>query len=197
MEAPRYYSRLGHTQATRANLPHWSQACACFVTFRLADSLPESLLAPLRESKTVWVAQHPQPWNDQEQTEYNALFGEQVQDWLDQGYGACVLKETEIRQIVESTLKHFDGVRYSLYAYVVMPNHVHVLFMPTEGYDVAGILKSWKSYSARMINQHLGKSGPLWQKESWDRLVRSVEQFDAYRAYIRKNSPALAFDAYR
>ena len=132
-----------------------------------------------------------------EQTEYRALFGARLQDWIDAGHGSCVLKIPEVRQIVESTLRHFDGIRYTLYAYVVMPNHVHVLFMPAEGFEIANILKSWKGYSGLAINRRLGLTGPLWQKESWDTLVRSVEQFNAFRAYIRKNSATLAYDAYR
>jgi len=78
-----------------------------------------------------------------------------------------------------------------------MPNHVHVLFMPTQGFGVPTIVQAWKGFTAKAINRTLGRAGTVWQKESWDRLVRNVEQFNAYRAYIRGNSASLAFDVYR
>jgi len=107
------------------------------------------------------------------------------------------LRQDEMRQIVENCLRHFPDVRYSLYAFVVMPNHVHVLFMPEEGFDGRGIVQDWKSFSAKEINRALGKKGVVWQKESYDHLVRNVREFDRCRAYIRGNDKCLAYDAYR
>jgi len=197
MEVPQFYSRHGETVATRANLPHWSQRCACFVTFRLADSLPQEKLAELASEREAWMEVHPQPWDEETEQAYFEMFDERVQNWLDAGAGECLLARREIREIVESSLRHFADKKYSLYSYVVMPNHVHVLFMATEGFDIPTVLQAWKGFTAKAINIALGRSGAVWQKESWDRLVRNVEQFDAYRAYIRGNNASLAFDAYQ
>jgi len=197
MEAPQYYSRLGAMIATRANLPHWSQRCACFATFRLADSLPQEKLAALAAEREAWFLAHPEPWDVETEREYFDLFDDRVQKWLDLGAGACLLARPGVRDIVESSLRHFADVRYALYSFVVMPNHVHVLFMPTEGFDVPSIMQGWKGYTAKAINVALGRTGSVWQKESWDRLVRNVEQFNAYRAYIRGNNASLAYDAYQ
>ena len=197
MKPPRYYSRMAKTVVGRGgNLPHWTQTCATFVTFRLADSLPQSKLATYNAERDSWLADHAEPWADDVRAEYNKLFPKRLQRWLDAGYGSCVLREDAIRRIMEDCLRHFSDIRYSLYAYVVMPNHVHVLFMPEEGFDGRMIVRNWKSYTAKAIDLKLGRVGTVWQKESYDHLVRDVNEFNACRNYIRQNNPALAFDAY-
>jgi len=192
-----FFSRDAATIVTRANLPHWSQRCACFVTFRLADALPREKLAQFSAERDEWLAAHPEPWNAAAAEAYHAEFDGRMQEWLDAGSGACLLRLPEVRLVVEDALRHFDGIRYSLYAYVVMPNHVHILFMPMEGFDIPTILHSWKSYTAKAINKVLRREGAVWQKESWDRMIRNARQFNATRSYIVGNDPNLAFDAYR
>lgn len=92
--------------------------------------------------------------------------------------------------VVADALRHFDGERYELASFVVMPNHV-VLFRPLDGYALGEIVKSWKGFTAREINKGMGKSGSLWQDEYWDRLIRSERHFHKVAEYIRKN-PAKA-----
>jgi REP element-mobilizing transposase RayT len=92
-----------------------------------------------------------------------------------------------MRWALGKTLRFFDGERYALEAFVVMPNHVHVLVTPREEHGLSEILHSWKSYSAKEINKLVSRGGMLWQKESYDHLVRSEEQFAHYRRYIREN----------
>jgi putative transposase len=87
--------------------------------------------------------------------------------------------------MVAGALRHFDGARYELESFVVMPNHVHVLVTPREGEKLSEITHSWKSYTAHKINDHLGRDGTLWQKESYDHLVR--KQFHHYRRYVHAN----------
>ena len=196
--APNFYTGRGMVLATRANLPHWNKSStASFVTFRLADALPQEKLLKLEESRTAWLAAHPQPWDVETTKEYFSTFDETVQSWLDAGYGSCVLRNAECRRIVEETLWHFAGERHQLYAYVVMPNHVHVLFMPTEGWTLSGTVAGWKKFTARRLNDALGREGPLWQKESFDTLVRSERHFTTIVGYIKRNDPAKAWVAYR
>ena len=196
--APNFYSGRGIVMATHANLPHWNKAItASFVTFRLADSLPQEKLLRLQESRTAWLAVHPQPWDEATAREYFGNFSEPVQGWLDAGYGSCVLKDESCRQIVEDALWHFAGERYHLYAYVVMPNHVHVLFMPTEGRILSRIVADWKSFTAHKINELRGTDGTVWQKESFDTLIRSQRHFQTVIIYIRKNDLMRAWVAYQ
>jgi hypothetical protein len=71
--------------------------------------------------------------------------------------------------------------------WVVMPNHVHALVRPLEGNELPMILHSWKSFSAHAANQELKRTGPFWQKESYDHIVRSAEELNRIREYIRRN----------
>jgi len=194
--SPNFYTGRGTIVATRANLPHWNKAnTAAFVTFRLADSLPQEKLLPLEDARRDWLAAHPQPRDDATAREYYASFDERVQEWLDAGYGSCILAEDSNRQIVEEALWHFAGERYALYAYVVMPSHVHVLFMPAGANTLSAVVAGWKQFSAHAIHAANGEKGALWQKESFDTLVRSERHFKTILSYIKRNDPQRAWVA--
>ena len=106
---------------------------------------------------------------------------------LHAGSGACVLRDPQNADVVRGALRHFDGERYALDEFVVMPNHVHVLVKPLAGNGLADILHSWKSYTANQLNRRLGRTGQLWQHESFDHLVRNEAAMEAIRRYIREN----------
>jgi putative ATPase len=173
---------------TKRNLPHWQRDAAIYyVTFRLADSLPQSELNVWREERDAWRDAHPEPWPDDAWAEYHRLFSVRMEAWLDHGYGACVLAEPALRQEVEACLRHFDGERYRLHAFVIMPNHVHMLLEPLPGNRLDTILHGIKGVSARRCNECLGKSGTFWMDESFDHIVRSEAQLAHYLDYIREN----------
>jgi REP element-mobilizing transposase RayT len=90
-------------------------------------------------------------------------------------------------EVVAGALRHFDGVRYKLYAWCVMPNHVHVVFLPFEGFSLSDIVHSWKSFSAQRINSSWGRRGTLWQREYYDHLIRNGEQFSRAVRYVAEN----------
>ncbi len=145
----RPFDKDGEVSRRRRNLPHWEQeGCTYFVTFRLADSLPKRKMDGLQREKEVWLRHHPQPWSESDRNEQERRFVQKIQAWLDQGDGGCELKSPEIGGIVESALRYFDGQRYALDEFVIMPNHVHALFQPMEGQSLERTLHSWKSYSA-------------------------------------------------
>lgn len=178
-------------------LPHWFQEGKTqFVTFRLADSLPQTKLAELAAFKTEWLKEHPQPWDEKVKSEYNYLIGERIDGWLDAGYGSCALKDPEVRRIVTDAFLFFNEKRYILHALVVMPNHVHVLLTPAEGYDVITTIGNIKSFTATKINKLLGKSGDFWQRNSFDRMLRCADDFQAKMDYIIHNPDALSHDTY-
>ena len=169
------------------HLPHWKQASVTyFVTFRLGDSLPAGRLKAWKLEKEQWLKDHPRPWTNAENREHSRFFA-RVERWLDAGHGACFLAEACSQQIVASSLKHFDGDRYILDQFVVMPNHVHVLVRVQKAEDLTKVLHSWKSFTAHQLNRVLGRKGNVWQDESFDHIVRSVEQLEHFRAYIAKN----------
>jgi len=164
---------------TRGYLPHWeSEGGIYFVTFRLADSLPQSVLRALQMSEIQEPKEEPQ-------------LAKKLEDFLDQGAGACVLGHPRIAEIAASALRKFDGTRYRMLAWCVMPNHVHVVFQPSKEDDLPGILHAWKSFTGVEINRRLSRSGALWQKEYYDHLIRDGEQLNRAIRYTAEN-PAKA-----
>jgi REP element-mobilizing transposase RayT len=107
--------------------------------------------------------------------------------YLDRGYGACPLQRPDAAECIAGTLRHFDGVRYTLGSFVVMSNHVHLLICLIGTTLLEEQCRSWKKFSARSLNRLLGTRGRFWQEESFDHLVRSPEQFDHFRRYIAEN----------
>lgn len=177
-------------------LPHWHQdGKYVFVTFRLHDSLPQEKLQWLREEKERWLKQHPQPWNEKVTKEYINKFGNAVDQWLDNNYGNCLLNKQSNRKIVEDALLFFNGKRYDLVAFVVMPNHVHILMKIKEGNELTEIMRSIKSFTAKSINKNENQTRPVWQSESYDRLIRDEVHFDNVVRYIIANNKDLAWVA--
>ncbi|HVG22916.1 MAG TPA: transposase [Thermoanaerobaculia bacterium] len=119
-----------------------------------------------------------------ERARIDEAFGLRLDHFLDEGHGSCLLRHHG--EVVANTLRHFDGKRYELHAWCVMPNHVHAMFYLERGRDLDAVLHSWKSFSAHRIGL-----GVMWQGEYFDRIVRSPQQFNVTRAYIRAN-PAKA-----
>ena len=174
-----------------ANLPHWNQAGAIyFVTFRLADSLPQEKLKIYSQEREFWLANNPEPHSLEQNAEYYERFPKRLQEWLDAGYGSMILKDPMTNRIVTDAIRHFDGNRYTLDEFVVAANHVHALLTPHEGHELGQILHSWKSFTAKEILKLPVASGlstnpNVWQKESWDHIVRSERSLEKFREYIR------------
>jgi Transposase IS200 like len=182
----------------RVNLPHWQQGEAwLFVTWRLADSLPESVVQKLDVQRKQWEAAHPKPWAEEQRKEHNRLFTLAFESLLDDAHGSCLLKDSVFSGMVADALLHFHGKRYALDRFVVMPNHVHVLFQPMAENKLSDIVGTWKRFSARGINKALGQEGALWQREYWDRLVRGERHFRWVREYIDRNPEKLSPGTFR
>jgi REP element-mobilizing transposase RayT len=169
-------------------LPHWRQeGTIYFVTFHLGDSLSQTELALLQREKELWLRLNPKPHTEVQQSQFQERFIQTVDRWLDAGYGRCILARPDCRAIMNSSLMHFDGERYELGEFVVMPNHVHAIVTPLRGHELNRILHSWKSFTAHEFNRLLGSSGRIWHHESFDHIVRSAEQLAKFETYIRNN----------
>ncbi len=169
-------------------LPHWQQeGKLLFVTWRLADSLPAGKLEQWSKEREEWLASNPVPWTMETEDEYHKRFSSVIDEWLDAGSGSCILKDTGLAKIVADAFHHFDGDRYSLDAFVVMPNHVHVLFRLGPDSKLEDVIHSWKSYTAKAINKASGKEGEVWQRDYWDRVVRDPDHRGNILTYISKN----------
>jgi REP-associated tyrosine transposase len=153
-------------------LPHWDVVGQpLFVTFRLHGSLPVKRVFPperLATSGKAFVA---------------------MDRLLDQGTsGPRFLQRPEIAELVMDSLRNGDCHfhRYQLHAFVVMPNHVHMLVTPSV------VATRWlgplKGFTSHQANELLGTHGKaFWQDESYDHLVRSNLAFERIRTYIERN----------
>jgi REP element-mobilizing transposase RayT len=167
---------------TRGRLPHWEVDCAVyFVTFRLNDSLPKEIIATLLEERQRMLRQCV---SVVERVRLEAAFTLRLDAQLDRGYGSCLLAQKP--EIVANALKYFDRARYELHAWCVMPNHVHVMLYLEHGSDLEKVLHSWKSFTSHQFGK-----GVIWQREYFDRVVRSPSEFSHTAAYIHAN-PAKA-----
>jgi type I restriction enzyme R subunit/putative DNA methylase len=169
---------------SRGYLPHFDNPGTIqSVTFRLADSLPQS---KLREIEDELVNLPP--------AEIDAERRKKIEAWLDAGMGCCALRHPALAKVVRETLLKWDGDRYRLFAWCIMPNHVHVLLETIA--PLSKILQSWKSFTGRWAmgkNAELGLGVPgaaLWMHESWDRYIRDDEHFNHVHAYIEQNPVA-------
>jgi len=164
-EYKQWYSRGYH--------PHFdSKDVIQTVNFRLAGSLPTIELKHLEHELKL------KP--DQERLDY-------IETCLDAGHGECYLENPLIAGIVQNALLYFDNQRYRLYAWVIMPNHVHVMLGLLEGYQLPEVVKSWKGFTAREANKVLGRKGQFWHRDYFDRYIRNEEHYNSALHYIHMN----------
>ncbi len=178
-------------------LPHWRQDGATyFVTFRLADSLPQNKLHELRLFKNDWLKKHPEPSEEMFNELAKQLFL-RIEYWLDQGIGKCLLRDRNNAEIALEEICRDHGTNYELGCCVIMPNHVHAIVRPI-GLELEKIIRAWKGRSAVKIHDRIGESGTLWQRESYDRIIRDEEHLQRVIDYIGRNPlrAKLAADSY-
>lgn len=175
-------------EKTKRNLPHWTANGSIYwITFRLADSIPQSKLNQWKSEREQWLQLHPQPWDSGTLAEYQHNFGDRLEMWLDRGYGSCSLRNPECRELVRQSIMKCHGTRHQLHHGVIMPNHVHLLLEPFEGESLAKLLQGMKGGSSFKCNQISGKTGRFWMQESYDHIVRDRDEYAHFVRYIRSN----------
>jgi REP element-mobilizing transposase RayT len=156
----------GAVKARRRSLPHFDAPGAIqFVTFRLHDSIDPRRFASDRA--------HADESDDD--------------DLMDAGSGTCLLRVPDHAEMVANALRHFDGSRYRLHAWCVMPNHVHVLMTCIEPHRLADVVKAWKRVTARELNRSTGRTGAVWAHDYFDRFMRDTDHFNATMRYLEHN----------
>jgi REP element-mobilizing transposase RayT len=194
-DAPRGFLRLNPDVPVKVyfrHLPHWRQDGATyFVTFRLADSLPQVKLQYLKRLRMEWERTHPLPRNEQAWRDFAIQVTNMVERWLDEGYGACYFRERRWSDDLRDRLNYFQDDRYFLSCYAIMPNHCHLLILPNQKQDLEDLLGAMKGVNARHINQTMDCSKAIWEEESYDRIVRDEEHLWRVIQYIGRN-PRLA-----
>jgi len=161
----------------RGYVPHFdAPGVTQFVTFQLHDSFPVTRRA-----------------------EFEAIMKEaddsakrkQLEAWLDRGHGECWLRQREVAEVVEKVLLEADGRDYQMQAWVVMPNHVH-LVVDVWGVPLVKLFNGWKGKSSRLANVFLNRSGKFWQEDYYDTLVRDEAHLKKAIRYTEQN-PVKAF----
>ncbi|MCS6805497.1 MAG: DNA methyltransferase [Blastocatellia bacterium] len=165
---------------TRGYLPHFDSANVLqFITFRLHDSVPEEVIKHWKQ-ELHW---HEQLGADSKEA---VELRKRIEKYQDSGKGACYLRDERIAHLVQDALKHFDGERYRLIAWCIMPNHVHVLIEMMDE-PLQKIIQSWKSYTAHEANKILGERKAFWSPDYFDRYIRDEKHFNATVEYILQN----------
>ena len=194
-----FFNPAAKVTISHRHLPHWDQAGATyFITWRTTDSIPREIWLRWREERDVWLLAHDinpasKDWRfdlemlDEAARDDFRQFARALESELDACHGDCVLRDPRFSKLVSDSLRHFDGSRYVLGDYVVMPNHVHLLVGGLARQAMLKQVESWKKWTALQINEALNRSGRFWQDESFDHLVRNEASFGKFRAYIAKN----------
>ena len=141
--------KKGKEWYNRGYLPHRNKSGLMqMITYRLADSLPEETLKRLNAEIKALPS-------EKQETKRRI----QIEDWIDAGHGSCILQKPKIAGLVIENWKYYSDERYDLIAYVVMPNHVHVLIRDYGIVPLAKIVQAWKGYTGKKIKELLGKDG--------------------------------------
>jgi REP element-mobilizing transposase RayT len=156
---------------SRGYLPHWEAPDAIYhVIFRLNDSLPRHVAEQLAREREALG---------------KIVFAQRFDEALDHGYGCGALKDPKIAEVIVTALHYWDGDRYELFSWCVMPNHVHVAVRMHD--SLANVLHSWKTYTARLANAIRGSTGRFWCREYYDHIVRNDEELRNLSRYIMNN----------
>jgi putative transposase len=166
----------------RGYLPHLDAPHTLqFITFRLADSLPQEKLKQLDVSL-----------GELGDTARDVARRKKIEAWLDAGMGCCALAHPEVARYVQNAFLHFHDERYRLHAWCIMPNHVHALIEPL--ISLARIVQGWKSFTARWILQRndelalgIPATNQLWMRDYWDRYIRDSAHYENAVQYIHEN----------
>jgi len=173
-----------------SRLPHWQQGEVMqFVTFRLADSMPHGKIAQWKEDLSIFKQVHAEPWDEKTKKIYHQRFTRRIEEWLDQGMGSCIFQSAENRALLSDIMMQGEGKAATHQAWVIMPNHVHLIFSPLK--PLAEIMKIWKGVSSR----RLGKAC-VWQPNYRDTLIRDSTHFANAVRYIRNNPKGLREGTY-
>lgn len=166
---------------SRGYLPHFdSENEIQNLNFRLYDTVPMRLIAEWR--RHLGWSRNLAPRDPRA-----VALRQRIETYEDAGYGQCFLRDSQIAALTEDALRYFDGTRYRLLAWCVMPNHVHSLIEMVQGYSLGGILHSWKSYTAKRANRILGRSGQFWDEDYYERYIRDDDHLRIAIEYIEQN----------
>jgi putative transposase len=196
----KFFSATDSVKITQRRLPHWAQAgTVTFITWRTRDSMPAPVVEKWHQERDEWLRQHSidpsiESWkakleelSSEDIEEFHETFTTRWHDELDHCHGACVLRRPALSRIVRDSLLYFDGDRYDMHGFVVMPNHVHVLVAFENEDAMLPQCESWKHFMASRLNAVLENKGRFWQEDAFDHLVRHGAQYLRLQRYLAEN----------
>jgi putative DNA methylase len=162
---------------SRGYLPHFDgRAIPQFITLGLFGSVPDAVFQR-------WVRELDRVNSKRDQINLQT----RIERYLDQGYGEAFMKIPRVAEMVQNELLHYDGQRYRLSSWVVMPNHIHFLMIRVEAVELADIMQSFKSLTAHKAHKILRRKGHFWMQDYFDRYIRNAEHFAKTVRYIENN----------
>ena len=151
-----------------------------FSPFRLVDAVPAEIVA-------AWKTELKLSGGEAADDPRCARLRRRIERYADQGHGACWLKDDRVAEVVRDALLHFDGERYRLLAWVIMPNHVHAVIEILPGFPLDGVIHSWKSFTSKRVNRLSGRTGAFWMGDYFDRYVRDEAHLWDVMRYMEEN----------
>ncbi len=164
----------------RGKFPHREYKLLQFISYRLYDSVPQKVIEAWKEElKVTEMTMSNDPRVE--------ILRKRIDKYEDAGYGQCFLQDPRIASMIQENLFHFNGVRYNVLNWCIMPNHVHVLIEVKEGWTLSTIMHGWRSYTAHQANIILGRTGDFWMDEYFDRYIRDEKHLETVVNYIDNN----------
>jgi len=161
----------------RGYLPHFDAPHVTqFVTFQLCDAFPTT-----RRAKLEVILKEAE----------DSVKRRTIEAWLDRGHGECWLRQRSVAELLEKILLEANGRDYRVQAWVMMPNHVHLV---VDVWDVplVKLINGWKGKSSHEANKLLNRRGPFWQEDYYDTLIREEPRRKRAIRYTEQN-PVKAF----
>ena len=171
-------------------MPHWTVERAIYhICFRLSDSVPVEKQREWEEERKAFAAKRKAgvPLSEDDVKRLRYLYSEKIEQYLDSGYGSCLLRGDGVLAVVRDTIFYNNGKTYQLHAYGIMPNHIHICVEIFAAQDMAKVVQAWKSTLAHRINRLLGRTGELWQEDYYNHIIRSAKEYAYQMKYIRDN----------
>lgn len=173
---------------SRGYLPHCDEPERLqHITFRLFDSLPRTIIEK-------WKAELEPQQKGADDHAVQEKLRRKIETYLDGGHGSAFLNNPAVASLVQASLLFGHTTRYTLHAWCIMPNNVHVLFRVHADASrkekiplLASIVHGWKSYTAVQANRILGRKGKFWMREYYDRFIRDERHYRACVDYIHEN----------
>ncbi|HEY4639709.1 MAG TPA: transposase [Thermoanaerobaculia bacterium] len=175
----------------RVRHPHWDiENGSYFITFNLFDAFPVEEQIRIENERKAHIALIERERGRMTPAEVVALkrvIRSETEKVLDHGAGSCFLRDPRIADVVANAITFFDELRYLLFAWTVMPNHVHMVLKLRERATIDDIMHSIKGYTAQRANALLKREGCFWQADYFDRSIRGRDHMERAIRYVESN----------